>query len=52
MQPMQENTGATPRLDVPSRRVMAVDDESDITFTLKKELEQSGFWLDVFNCIN
>jgi len=47
---MQENTGATSRLDAP--RLMAVDDESDITFTLKKELEQSGFWLDVFNCRN
>jgi DNA-binding response OmpR family regulator len=28
---------------------MAVDDEPDITFTLKKELEQNGFSLDVFN---
>jgi DNA-binding response OmpR family regulator len=28
---------------------MAVDDEADITFTLKKTLEQSGFSLDVFN---
>jgi DNA-binding response OmpR family regulator len=28
---------------------MAVDDEPDITFTLKKVLEQSGFPLDVFN---
>jgi DNA-binding NtrC family response regulator len=28
---------------------MAVDDEADITFTLKKGLEQSGFSLDVFN---
>jgi DNA-binding response OmpR family regulator len=28
---------------------MAVDDEADITFTLKKELEQSGFSIDVFN---
>ncbi|HET7149651.1 MAG TPA: response regulator [Candidatus Nitrosopolaris sp.] len=28
---------------------MAVDDEADITFTLKKELELSGFSLDVFN---
>jgi PleD family two-component response regulator len=27
----------------------AVDDEADITFTLKKELEQTGFSLDVFN---
>jgi len=32
-----------------SSRLMAVDDEADITFTLKKELEQSGFSLDVFN---
>jgi DNA-binding response OmpR family regulator len=28
---------------------MAVDDESDITFTLKMILEQNGFSLDVFN---
>jgi DNA-binding response OmpR family regulator len=28
---------------------MAVDDEADITFTLKKELEQSGLLVDVFN---
>jgi two-component system catabolic regulation response regulator CreB/two-component system response regulator ChvI len=28
---------------------MAVDDEADITFTLKMMLEQSGFSLDVFN---
>jgi DNA-binding response OmpR family regulator len=28
---------------------MAVDDEADITFTLKKELEQSGLSADVFN---
>jgi two-component system, OmpR family, response regulator ChvI len=32
-----------------STKLMAVDDEPDITFTLKKELEQSGFSLDVFN---
>jgi DNA-binding response OmpR family regulator len=32
-----------------SSKLMAVDDEADITFTLKKELEQSGFSLDVFN---
>jgi DNA-binding response OmpR family regulator len=31
------------------RRLMAVDDEADITFTFKKVLEQSGFLLDVFN---
>jgi two-component system catabolic regulation response regulator CreB/two-component system response regulator ChvI len=28
---------------------MAVDDDADIIFTLKKELEQSGFSVDVFN---
>ncbi len=28
---------------------MAVDDESDITFTLKVTLEQRGFLVDVFN---
>jgi DNA-binding response OmpR family regulator len=32
-----------------SSRLMVVDDEADITFTLKKELEQSGFSLEVFN---
>lgn len=32
-----------------SGKLMAVDDEADITFTLKKELELSGFSLDVFN---
>jgi DNA-binding response OmpR family regulator len=46
MQSRRENTDAT---STASRRLMAVDDEADITFTLKKELEQSGFWLDVFN---
>jgi two-component system, OmpR family, response regulator ChvI len=30
-------------------KLMAVDDEADITFTLKLVLEQSGFLLDVFN---
>jgi len=43
MQSRQENTNAN------SRRLMAVDDEPDITFTLKVVLEQSGFLLDVFN---
>jgi DNA-binding response OmpR family regulator len=46
MQARRENTDAT---STASRRLMAVDDEADITFTLKKELEQSGFSLDVFN---
>ena len=36
-------------LEYSTRRLMAVDHEADITFTLKKELEQSGFSLDVFN---
>ena len=42
----QEDTTSTSGA---SSRLMAVDDEADITFTLKKELEQSGFSLDVFN---
>jgi DNA-binding response OmpR family regulator len=49
MQSRQENTEVTSRLESHSRRLMAVDDEPDITFTLKKVLEQSGFLLDVFN---
>jgi two-component system, OmpR family, response regulator ChvI len=49
MQSRQENTNSPSRLNSSSRRLMAVDDEADITFTLKKELEQSGFSLDVFN---
>ena len=49
MQSKQENTDITSRLESHSRRLMAVDDEPDITFTLKKVLEQSGFPLDVFN---
>ena len=36
----QEDTTSTSGA---SSRLMAVDDEADITFTLKKELEQSGF---------
>ena len=42
----QEHTTST---SGPSSKLMAVDDEADITFTLKKELEQSGFSVDVFN---
>jgi DNA-binding response OmpR family regulator len=49
MQSRQENTNSPSRLNSSSRRLMAVDDEADITFTLNKELEQSGFSLDVFN---
>jgi DNA-binding response OmpR family regulator len=49
MQSRQENTDVTSRLELSSRRLMAVDDEADITFTLKKVLEQCGFLLDVFN---
>ena len=49
MQSRQENRNSSSRLDSSSSRLMAVDDEDDITFTLKKELEQSGFSLDVFN---
>jgi DNA-binding response OmpR family regulator len=43
MQPKQQNGGAT---STASSKLMAVDDESDITFTLKVVLEQSGFSLD------
>lgn len=46
MQYRQENTGATSST---SGRIIAVDDEFDITFTLKMILEQSGFLPDVFN---
>jgi len=42
MQSRDENASAASRL-------MAVDDEFDITFTLKKILEQSGFSLDIYN---
>jgi two-component system, OmpR family, response regulator ChvI len=49
MQSKQENTDITSRSESRSCRLMAVDDEPDITFTLKKVLEQSGFPLDVFN---
>ena len=46
MQSIQEGTGAT---STASGKLMAVDDEFDMTFTLKVVLEQSGFSLDVFN---
>jgi two-component system, OmpR family, response regulator ChvI len=49
MQSKHENTDITSRSESRSCRLMAVDDEPDITFTLKKVLEQSGFPLDVFN---
>jgi two-component system, OmpR family, response regulator ChvI len=49
MQSRQENSNMTSWLESPTHRLKAVDDEADITFTLKKELEQSGFSLDVFN---
>jgi DNA-binding response OmpR family regulator len=49
MQSKQENTDITSRSESRSCRLMAVDDEPDITFTLKKVLEHSGFPLDVFN---
>ena len=32
-----------------SRKLMAVDDDFDITFTLKRNLERRGFSLDVYN---
>jgi DNA-binding response OmpR family regulator len=46
MQSRQENKGPT---STASSKLMTVDDESDMTFTLKVVLEQSGFSLDVFN---
>ncbi len=46
MQSRQEHTTSTSTV---SSKLMAVDDESDITFTLKAVLEQSGFLLNVFN---
>ena len=46
MRSRQNNTGST---SIASCKLMAVDDEADITFTLKTILEQSGFSLDVFN---
>jgi DNA-binding response OmpR family regulator len=49
MHSRQENTNSPSRLNSSSRRLMAVDDEANIAFTLKKELEQSGFTIDVFN---
>jgi DNA-binding response OmpR family regulator len=32
-----------------SRQILVVDDESDITLTLKRVLENSGFIVDLFN---
>jgi DNA-binding response OmpR family regulator len=49
MQSKQENTDITSGSESNSCRLMAVDDEPDITFTLKKVLEQRGFPLNVFN---
>src|SRR2546425_9289389 len=45
---MQSRQESTPSSTAASK-LMAVDDEADITFTLKKALEQSGFALAVFN---
>jgi len=45
MQSRQESTPSSTALS----KMMAVDDEADITFTLRKALEQSGFSVDVFN---
>ena len=47
MESRQENTGA----NIASSKLMAVDDEADITFTLKSGLELSAFSLDVFKNI-
>jgi DNA-binding response OmpR family regulator len=31
------------------RKILIVDDEPDVTFTLKKGLEEEGFQIDIFN---
>jgi DNA-binding response OmpR family regulator len=31
------------------KRILIVDDEPDVTFTLKKGLEQEEFQIDIFN---
>jgi two-component system, OmpR family, response regulator ChvI len=31
------------------RRILIVDDEPDVTFALKKGLEEEGFQIDIFN---
>jgi CheY-like chemotaxis protein len=48
MQSKLEHTTSTSNSTAPSK-LMAVDDEVDITFTLKMMLKQSGFSVDVFN---
>ena len=44
MQYKREHTTSTSTSTAPSK-LMAVDDEADIAFTLKLELELSGFFL-------
>ncbi len=46
MQFRQNNTGST---SITPSKLMAVDDEADITLTLKLVLEESGFLVDIFN---
>jgi two-component system, OmpR family, response regulator ChvI len=48
MQSKQKHTTSTTN-STAANKLMAVDDEADITFTLKMMLKQSGFSLDVFN---
>jgi DNA-binding response OmpR family regulator len=48
MQSKREHTTSISISSAPSR-LMVVDDEADIAFTLKLELELSGFLVDVFN---
>ncbi len=45
---MQSNREQTTS-SLASSKIMVVDDEADITFTLKVVLEQSAFLLDIFN---
>ena len=46
---MQSKREHTTSISTAPSRLMALDDEADITFTLKLVLEQSGFLVDVFN---
>ena len=46
---MEHTTSTSISISTAPSRLMVVDDEADIAFTLKLELEQSGFLVDVFN---
>ncbi len=44
----EDRPSMRPYLTAPNK-LMAVDDDSDITFTLKRNFEQRGFSIDVYN---